>query len=322
MRMTSVTDYFLSRPFLLFVMLCGIIAGIVPLILMLNAGTAPSPARVAASTLFFLPVATTVILGMAAVGLVMNALERRKMIRVIYTPVFYLGSLAVLVAQFYAAQDAPSLEQVTWACALFAAIFACLDIMLARFVAPLNSMYVRKDRHVQTHTAPSMAAPAAPTAPDRPTQEAPVQSTLPADPPVAEAATRPADPDRVLRIGSKNFTISEICQIQSEDHYLNIRLTSGSDYVRGKLSEVAAQLPVDYGSQVNRSTWIAYSEVESFEDMVRGRLVMNLRNGDVIVVPKMRKLLLEQRLRAYFAPHVSCETDSRDAWQGQSGIKV
>ncbi len=98
-----------------------------------------------------------------------------------------------------------------------------------------------------------------------------------------------------IEIGNRKFDPATIQLIRSEEHYLSIEFTNGTKLVRAKLSDATTQLGLSLGYQINRSVWVAYSQISNLRK-ANGKLELELENGEVISVTRTRQ---EAFLRSY-----------------------
>lgn len=176
----------------------------------------------------------------------------------------------------------PSFEPL--AKAFFALI--CFDIIHGRFVAPHHPLVLAEIEPEPPYKAliartPNWASgePLAAPAPSEAAQEP--QDTEETD--VPDSLSTDA-----IEIGGRKFDPLSIKLIRSEEHYLSIQFTHGTKLIRAKLSDAAEQLGLGVGYQVNRSVWVAYSEIRNLRKS-NGRLELELNGGEVITVTRARQ---------------------------------
>lgn len=103
--------------------------------------------------------------------------------------------------------------------------------------------------------------------------------TRPPPPPSPQAA-----PDHVVLLGTR-FALADLVVVSSDEHYVHVVTTSGRRMLRGRISDIEAQLPADWGLRVHRSHWVAARAVRALQ---RGRDAWTLMLADGSAVPVAR----------------------------------
>ena len=71
--------------------------------------------------------------------------------------------------------------------------------------------------------------------------------------------------------------------LRTEDHYLRIHTTAGSDLILFRLKDALAELDGADGRQVHRSYWVARDAIETSERKGR-KVILVLKNGENVPV--------------------------------------
>ena len=132
-----------------------------------------------------------------------------------------------------------------------------------------------------------------------------VQPPIPVAPPVPAAPPAPAPAPRVLTLQGVAVPLDEVLVITAEEHYLRIVTTERSRLLRGRMSDVEAQIPEGLGMRVHRSHWVAGRAVAGLRRTVAGWSVITTGNDELPVArgrqPEVRdwvQALQEARRRA------------------------
>lgn len=250
-----------------------------------------------------------VTLGGVAIGwyamffVLVRALMRRGLIRVIYTPVATLSLFIVTTFLTYlivtAFKGHIDLSVAQWSQEIIRDMLAILlmDIVFSQFVAPFHPFLLQQP--------PSQTAQ----------QPVPAKTTSHADTPdhipepesaatgMSEDRRSDADPQEALTVsdmkagtvapltvGNEVFAVEDLIYIRSEDHYLRIVTAKRRVLARGKLADAVAQLDFRLGIQINRSTWIAFDAIIDVQDDKKGVTVVTLRGGETERVALSRRI--------------------------------
>lgn len=107
----------------------------------------------------------------------------------------------------------------------------------------------------------------------------------------AEAASRvteiSADDQRDLRfrILDRSFEVRDVRYVQSEGHYLRVKMKTGDAFLAGKLSTLFDQVPPTRAVSPHRSYWIMRHAIKSvLQD--KGRLIIEMNDGHQINVAR------------------------------------
>jgi hypothetical protein len=80
-----------------------------------------------------------------------------------------------------------------------------------------------------------------------------------------------------------NGIAGDLLSLRTEDHYLRIHTTQGSDLILFRLKDALAELDGADGMQVHRSYWIARDAIEAIERKGR-KTILVLKNGQHVPV--------------------------------------
>ncbi len=75
-----------------------------------------------------------------------------------------------------------------------------------------------------------------------------------------------------------NGIAGDLLSLRTEDHYLRIHTTAGSDLILFRLKDALAELDGADGMQVHRSYWVARDAIEAIERKGR-KVILVLKNG-------------------------------------------
>lgn len=170
------------------------------------------------------------------------------------------------------------------------------DYMFVKFVAPTMFQLTPLDG---TKSSASTSAPSFPRNPDTSSIDAGGSiGVKPSSPATSHKSTQTLD------IEGRLFSIPGLISIEVEDHYLRIIDITGIHFVRGKLSATLEKLPKDAGVQVNRSTWVARTSVETMTNLEKGQVSIELKNGSVFQVSQSRKAMVRERAEIWGIPEL------------------
>lgn len=102
----------------------------------------------------------------------------------------------------------------------------------------------------------------------------------------ADTAAFPEDRGVVLL--GRPFRLSDLLLVSADEHYVHIHTLKGREMLRGRISDIEAQLPEDWGLRIHRSHWVAARSVRALH---RGRdgWTLELGNGQVLPVARARR---------------------------------
>ncbi len=80
-----------------------------------------------------------------------------------------------------------------------------------------------------------------------------------------------------------NRIAGDLLSLRTEDHYLRIHTTTGSDLILFRLKDALAELDAADGMQVHRSYWVARNAIEAIERKGR-KTILVLKNGKHVPV--------------------------------------
>lgn len=291
----STSDYFLDTSFLRFFFLAVVIFAA------LVEPRTPDDISTAKTATMWLFVAVASLLWLSLSYQISRVMIKIGLLDAIYTPlmVFPLLLVTEAVQHFFIniMYPMPLRSYEPDLAYLITILFAliCFDLIHGRFVAPLHPLVIksaklvqrenrsispRGDDQAQQDNMPDIA-PAAQVKPDT-TGIAVQPSSKPGE------SQTPDTAPKVIVIGTSEFEPQKIKLIRSEEHYLSIDTDDESKLLRAKMSEAASELGLTFGMQINRSVWVAYREISQMANL-NGKLELELKNGEVLIVPRARK---------------------------------
>lgn len=105
-------------------------------------------------------------------------------------------------------------------------------------------------------------------------------------------ADQPFDPlagasRRVVLLG-RSFALPDLLLVTADEHYVHIHTLQGRQMLRGRMSDVEAQLPDSWGLRIHRSHWVASRTVKALH---RGRdgWTLELTDGQRLPVARARR---------------------------------
>lgn len=121
----------------------------------------------------------------------------------------------------------------------------------------------------------------------------PAQPARPSVPPLAKAD---AAASQVMLLG-KPFALTDLRLVSAEEHYVRIQTVDGRQLLRGRISDIEAQLPDALGLRVHRSHWVAASAVHTLNRSREG-WVLELTDGTQVPVARPRRDAVRDWLEA------------------------
>lgn len=186
-------------------------------------------------------------------------------------------------------------------------ILITFDMMHERFVAPLHPKYV-SGRSAVMHD--DVSSSPIDLAADKATA-GPPHAIAPSDPPkvrpTESTAADKASPQsqKQIKIARENIKASAILWMKSEDHYLHIQFKDRSIMLRGKLTTAVDELGDQFGAQINRSAWVAFSAIHTLVEQKNGNLDVYLEDESVHRVASTRRLIFKQNYDRFKAETTS-----------------
>lgn len=95
----------------------------------------------------------------------------------------------------------------------------------------------------------------------------------------------PATSGHIFKITRNRYNTDDIYYIKSEGHYISIVGPSISDFIPGKISEIANEIPTKYGISPHRSYWISQHSIK-FATIENRKLILVLKDKTSIAVPR------------------------------------
>ena len=102
------------------------------------------------------------------------------------------------------------------------------------------------------------------------------------------ADNRPFGDEREVVLLGRNFVLADLLLVSADEHYVHIQTSKGRTMLRGRISDIEAQLPDAWGLRVHRSHWVAARSVRALN---RGRdgWTLDLTDGQQIPVARARR---------------------------------
>ncbi len=92
---------------------------------------------------------------------------------------------------------------------------------------------------------------------------------------------------RVVLLG-RSFALPELLLVTADEHYVHIHTLNGRQMLRGRMSDVEAQLPDSWGLRIHRSHWVAARMVRALH-RARDGWTLELTDGQVLPVARARR---------------------------------
>lgn len=90
-----------------------------------------------------------------------------------------------------------------------------------------------------------------------------------------------------VTIGGQRFRADRLRTVHSRDHYLEVKLEGGRVFmVHGRLRDLVAAVPKEYGGQVHRSWWVSYAHVAALEGTLKRKRLVLTDGSNVPVGPR------------------------------------
>lgn len=109
----------------------------------------------------------------------------------------------------------------------------------------------------------------------------------PADLPGFADVTPNAEGQAVVLLG-RRFRLPELLLVSSEEHYVHIHTVAGRHMLRGRISDIEAQLPDAWGLRIHRSHWVASRSVRALHK-ARDGWTLELSDGQTLPVARARR---------------------------------
>lgn len=148
---------------------------------------------------------------------------------------------------------------------------------LARFIAP---------RSARQRLAAEQAPPPGPV-------------SQPATRPTATTSPEPGEPaiaPPIVVLLGRSFRLADLRLISAEEHYVRIHTPTAQDLLRGRISDIEAQLPETHGLRVHRSHWVATRAVRGLNRQREG-WTLDLCLGIEVPVARARRDSVRDWLR-------------------------
>lgn len=308
----TASEYLFSPVFMVFFVICVILYAV------LMQSTSELVLPVVVQLLMWSGFLMSSILWLLGFLLVNMFLVQRGVVAAIFTPACLLPLIFINIelSDMILMQFAPSTEVSAaerWDDVLLnTVVFVCFDLLHAHFVAPRHPAFVHsgtQDRRQPSTPAPHPTPAVAPAAQ---TPQPPLQAAVPAtetavapSPSSAPVTTPSGQPDFVapkeVKIGNSTLDMARILWIRSEDHYLSVEMQDRNVMLRGKLGQTIEALEDSLGVQINRSVWVAFSGIETLEEVGGGGLKVHMSDGAVFQVAAARLVMVRHSLNQYQA---------------------
>jgi hypothetical protein len=110
---------------------------------------------------------------------------------------------------------------------------------------------------------------------------------LPAGVPVFADNAPPTNRPQVVLLG-RNFALPDLLLVSAEEHYVHIHTIRGRQMLRGRISDIEAQLPDAWGLRIHRSHWVAARSVRALHK-ARDGWTLELSDGQTLPVARARR---------------------------------
>jgi hypothetical protein len=102
----------------------------------------------------------------------------------------------------------------------------------------------------------------------------------------ADTAPQQNRPDAVLL--GRSFALPDLLLITADEHYVHIHTIHGRQMLRGRISDIEAQLPETWGLRIHRSHWVAARSVQALH-RARDGWTLELTDGQRLPVARARR---------------------------------
>lgn len=94
-------------------------------------------------------------------------------------------------------------------------------------------------------------------------------------------------PEPVVLLG-RSFALPDLLLVSADEHYVHIHTVKGRQMLRGRISDIEAQLPDAWGLRVHRSHWVAARSVRALHRAREG-WTLELTDGQRLPVARARR---------------------------------
>lgn len=301
----NATDYVLHPEFLRFLIVNCIVYALVR-------GNADVPGLggwplLAVWTMVF----TVVLLWLAVSGHFMVLLQKKGVIRLVWTPALLLPLNLIIESSvqgsMYWIADQPLKPWTTTISDLTRdlTILLLLDFLHGHYVVPRHPLaHVSNPRSAEGigKDAPDLSTPSTTSltqGTDKPEEPGRLKEAADTTPVSVTGAGHLLDSmqQRSIRIGSQTYCLTDILLIRIEDHYLSVTTRSGKTMERAKLGSIDELHNGTLGIQINRSVWVAFWAIREVQPAQNGQILLTLTNGDEEFVAKPRVFAFRQAYR-------------------------
>jgi hypothetical protein len=106
------------------------------------------------------------------------------------------------------------------------------------------------------------------------------------------ASAKAPYPHQMVTLLGRSFPLEDLHLITAEEHYVLIVTRDGRKMLRGRISDIEAQLPASHGLRVHRSHWVAASAVRRL-NRDRDGWTLTLTCGAEIPVARARRAMVQ-----------------------------
>ena len=104
----------------------------------------------------------------------------------------------------------------------------------------------------------------------------------------AFADTGPFATDQAVVLLGRRFRLPDLLLVTAEEQYVHIHTAQGRQMLRGRMSDVEAQLPDSWGLRIHRSHWVAARSVRALH-RARDGWTLELTDGQQLPVARARR---------------------------------
>lgn len=251
------------------------------------------------TTLWFIVLSVTIFWFLSVVS-ILKTLQAKYGLRSIYTPFLTVPSILAteLASQFFIQEILSSETQIIafqWAYLAQAALVVILyDVFFGNFVVSRHPLLrtIKSERQETTFKDQVFTFSTAPFYTSTPPAFVPETAELPPNK-LAERDLNGCRPKVVSKTMFINFAGRKIdptslVSMEIQDHYLSVVTVNESFLVRYKLRDAIKDIGPELGMQINRSTWVAISQVEFVTREGPTKSSVTLKNGNAFVIARSR----------------------------------
>ena len=102
------------------------------------------------------------------------------------------------------------------------------------------------------------------------------------------ADTESFAPEQAVVLLGRRFRLPDLLLVTAEEHYVHIHTAQGRQMLRGRMSDIEAQLPDRWGLRIHRSHWVAARSVRALH-RARDGWTLELADGQQLPVARARR---------------------------------